>query len=214
MANAQNYTQNDWKNEIQVAVDAHIDAFALNMAYNPDETYYYQILLDAFGAASTLGFKLFFSFDYAGNGPWPASIVTSYINLYRASDGYYQYAGGPFVSTFEGPDNANDWKEIKASTGCFFVPDWSSLGAKAAMEAGGGVADGLFNWGAWPWGPQPMDTYIDASYTNYLNGKPYMMPVSPWFYTNLPGYDKNWLWRYVWHIFKDPARYSRDIHEY
>jgi hypothetical protein len=29
----------------------------------------------------------------------------------------------------------------------------------------------------------------------YLNGKPYMMPASPWFYTNLPGYDKNWLWR-------------------
>jgi hypothetical protein len=22
-----------------------------------------------------------------------------------------------------------------------------------------------------------------------------MAPVSPWFYTNLPGYDKNWLWR-------------------
>ncbi|KAK0753741.1 glycosyl hydrolase family 71-domain-containing protein [Schizothecium vesticola] len=22
-----------------------------------------------------------------------------------------------------------------------------------------------------------------------------MMPVSPWFYTNLPGYNKNWLWR-------------------
>ncbi|UPX10409.1 Glucan endo-1,3-alpha-glucosidase agn1 [Ascochyta rabiei] len=22
-----------------------------------------------------------------------------------------------------------------------------------------------------------------------------MMPVSPWFYTNLPGFDKNWLWR-------------------
>lgn len=27
-------------------------------------------------------------------------------------------------------------------------------------------------------------------------GRPtYMMPVSPWFYTNLPGYLKNWLWR-------------------
>lgn len=25
-------------------------------------------------------------------------------------------------------------------------------------------------------------------------GLPYMMPVSPWFYTNLPGYDKNWIW--------------------
>lgn len=40
-----------------------------------------------------------------------------------------------------------------------------------------------------------MDTYVDASYINYLNGLPYMMPVSPWFYTNLPGYNKNWLWR-------------------
>lgn len=29
-----------------------------------------------------------------------------------------------------------------------------------------------------------------------------MMPVSPWFYTNLPEYSKNWLWRGddLWHI--------------
>lgn len=29
-----------------------------------------------------------------------------------------------------------------------------------------------------------------------------MMPVSPWFYTNLPEYNKNWLWRGddLWHI--------------
>jgi len=42
-----------------------------------------------------------------------------------------------------------------------------------------------------------MTTFVDASYMQTLNasGKPYMMPVSPWFYTNLPGYDKNWLWR-------------------
>jgi hypothetical protein len=40
-----------------------------------------------------------------------------------------------------------------------------------------------------------MNTYTDASYRQYLSGKPYMMPVSPWFYTNAPGYDKNWLWR-------------------
>lgn len=40
-----------------------------------------------------------------------------------------------------------------------------------------------------------MNTYVDASYLQYLDGKPYMMPVAPWFYTNLPGYNKNWLWR-------------------
>lgn len=27
------------------------------------------------------------------------------------------------------------------------------------------------------------------------SGMPYMMAVSPWFYTNLPGYHKNWLWK-------------------
>lgn len=45
----------------------------------------------------------------------------------------------------------------------------------------------------------------DASYYQFMGknlsapdpgvGLPYMMPASPWFYTNLPGYDKNWLWR-------------------
>jgi hypothetical protein len=39
-----------------------------------------------------------------------------------------------------------------------------------------------------------MTTYIDASYSLVLGDKPYMMPMSPWFFTNLPGYDKDWLW--------------------
>lgn len=93
--------------------------------------------------------------------------------------------------------NANDWISIKSETGCFFLPDWSSVGAKPALELAGGVADGLFSWAAWPWGIQRMNTYIDASYLQYLRvagGKPYMMPVSPWFYTNMPGYNKNWAW--------------------
>jgi hypothetical protein len=40
-----------------------------------------------------------------------------------------------------------------------------------------------------------MDTFTDASYLDTLNGKPYMMGVSPWIYTNMPGFRKNWLWR-------------------
>lgn len=39
-----------------------------------------------------------------------------------------------------------------------------------------------------------MSMEADFSYTHFLDGKPYMMAVSPWFYTNLPGYRKNWLW--------------------
>ena len=39
-----------------------------------------------------------------------------------------------------------------------------------------------------------MTTYVDASYSLALGSKPYMMAVSSWFFTNLPGYNKNWLW--------------------
>jgi hypothetical protein len=48
------------------------------------------------------------------------------------------------VSTFEGPDQASDWIEIKAKTNCFLVPSWSSKGAKDAANAAGGIADGGF----------------------------------------------------------------------
>ncbi|CAI0649773.1 unnamed protein product [Colletotrichum noveboracense] len=198
VGNTENYTSNDWADDMRLAKRAHIDAFALNMAHG--EAVNEGALVAAFSAASAASLQLFFSFDYAGNGPWPQDTVIDYITKYASSDTYFHYNGKPFVSTFEGPDNADDWINIKAQTGCFFMPDWSSLGAKKAMAAGGGVADGLFSWAAWPWGYWDMWTYSDASYKDYLGGKPYMMPISPWFYTNLPGYNKNWLWRgdHIW----------------
>ncbi|KAK1972908.1 hypothetical protein LY78DRAFT_675805 [Colletotrichum sublineola] len=194
ITNSANYTSDDWIDDISKAQEAHIDAFALNMAY--DDPTNENSVAAAFQHASSLGFQLFFSFDYAGNGPWPKADVISLINIYASSPAYFRYNGKPFVSTFEGPNSAEDWLDIKPATGCFFIPDWSSLGAKPAVEKAGGVADGLSSWAAWPWGDQNMDTYVDASYDMYLgSNKPYMMPVSPWFCTNLPGYNKNWMWR-------------------
>jgi hypothetical protein len=191
VTNAGNYSQDDFINDIQLAQDAHIDAFALNMAASDPVNS--EVISRFIDLCVTMGFQVFFSFDYAGNGPWESSDVIDLVNTYGPSVAYYRYNGQPFVSTFEGPANATDWFSIKASTNCFFVPDWSSLGAKAAME--NGVADGLFSWAAWPWGDHDMDTYVDASYKQYLGDLPYMMPASPWFYTNLPGYSKNWLWK-------------------
>ncbi|KGO66152.1 Glycoside hydrolase, family 71 [Penicillium expansum] len=161
-----NWDLGAWEDEINLARAAHIDGFALNFGSGVP---YDVAILKAVIAANKVGFKFVFSFDYAGK---------------------------PLVSTFEGSANAVDWVEIKAAVDCFFMPDWSSLGAKDALALK--TADGLFNWAAWPWGNTDMDTYVDASYLDYLerdDGKPYMMPVSPWFYTNLPGYNKNWLWR-------------------
>lgn len=152
-----------------------------------------QHLVSAYKAAITADFKLFFSFDYAGNGPWEKETVTKLLKSFSPLSSYYRYRSKPLASTFEGPGNSNDWVSIKKDTGCFFIPDWSSLGAQAALELG--TADGLFSWLAWPWANTDMDTFSDASYKQSLGEKPYMMPVSPWFYTNLPGYNKNWLWR-------------------
>ncbi|CAD6446789.1 70f8fb62-2be9-40c0-91c7-3914c6610b41 [Sclerotinia trifoliorum] len=192
--NTGEFTQQKWLIEMQLAITANIDAFALNIAsgrlFNDEQ------ISNAFAAASSADFKLFFSFDYASEGAWDKAVVTALLQQYTSNAAYFHTTdtSQPLVSTFEGPASAADWIEIKASTGCFFIPDWSSLGANAALELEGGVADGLFNWAAWSQNGERMNTYIDASYLQYLGKKPYMMPASPWFYTNLPGFDKNWVW--------------------
>ncbi|OJJ96887.1 hypothetical protein ASPACDRAFT_33894 [Aspergillus aculeatus ATCC 16872] len=193
VSNTLNYTVSDWENEMTLALDAKIDAFAMNMAVG-DATNT-QSLENAFAAAGNTGLSLFFSFDYAGNGAWAKADVLTMLQTYTSDEAYWHYESKPFVSTFEGPNNADDWIDIKEQTGCFFLPDWSSVGADVAVNLGSGVADGLFSWAAWPYGPSDMNTYVDASYIDFLDGKSYMMPVSPWFFTNMPGYDKNWLWR-------------------
>lgn len=136
---------------------------------------------------------MFFSFDYAAEGAWEASAVIALIKEYGPNYAYFQYNNQPFVSTFEGPANASDWVGIKQATDCFFIPDWSSIGPVAAEATG--VVDGLFSWNAWPIGAMDITTSTDQAYTSALKGQPYMMPVSPWFFTNLPGFGKNWLWR-------------------
>ncbi|KAK0100857.1 hypothetical protein ONS95_007304 [Cadophora gregata] len=128
VSNSGKYTAADWESDINAAKAAHIDAFAMNFARNEATT---DIALPAaFAAADKLKFGLFFSFDYAANCTFPKESVIKYINDYAGRPSYYRYNGKPFVSTFEGPDSAADWKTIKASTGCHFVPDWSSKGAK------------------------------------------------------------------------------------
>ncbi|KAK0712673.1 glycosyl hydrolase family 71-domain-containing protein, partial [Lasiosphaeria miniovina] len=183
--------------DMQLAQDAHIDAFAMNVATG-DASIYNSLAL-AFDAARLQNFKLFLSFDYLGGsaGPWGKGQVLDLASTYFARGEYLRYNGKPLASTFEGSDQAGDWVDVKRQTGCFFLPDWSSRGARGALDLQGGVADGLFAWTAWPWGNRDMDSNTDASYDEALRdqNKPYMMAVSPWFYTNLPGWSKNWLWR-------------------
>ena len=82
-----NFAVSDWEDEINLAQNAHIQAFALNIAYNQNND---PQISNAFTAANAQGFQLFFSFDYAGNGPWPQSEVLTLLNNYAANGAYYK----------------------------------------------------------------------------------------------------------------------------
>ncbi|PWY79592.1 hypothetical protein BO70DRAFT_371662 [Aspergillus heteromorphus CBS 117.55] len=196
-ADAMNSTQ--WESDITEARAAHIDGFALNIAMNCD--YNDAVLEKAYAAAEKVGnFTLFLSFDYESDGAWPADQVISTINEYKSRTAQHYYQGKPLVSTFAGSANAGDWSSIKSATGCFFVPSWTDLGQTGIQEYVDTI-DGFFSWDAWPVGATNKTTVSDVAWMDALPGKAYMMPISPWFYTNLPQWSKNWLWRGddLWH---------------
>ncbi|KAK3330764.1 glycoside hydrolase [Apodospora peruviana] len=199
VGNSADFSVADWEEDIQLAQDVSIDAFVLNVG--SQDTNNAASLPKVFEAANNKNFKLFFSFDYAAMGPWPKDQVIALMKQFGSDPAYFAEpeTGKPFVSTFEGPGNAGDWPTIKAATNCFFVPDWTSLPPADAASAAGGVADGLFSFIAWPNGDANMTTDSDKLFQTVLQPeqKKYMMPVSPWFYTALPGlsFPKNWLWR-------------------
>ncbi|PLB43141.1 mutanase [Aspergillus steynii IBT 23096] len=199
VGNAYSMTPQHWETDIIEASKAHIDGFALNVA--PQDDYTDRVLQTAYDAAERIGnFSLFISFDYGSGGPWPADRVINTINAYKGRRAQFHYHGKPLVSTFEGVANAGDWPRIKSATGCIFIPNWTSMGPEGIRGVLNEI-DGAFSWDAWPVGAEDKNASSDLAWMNALAGKPYMMPVAPWFYTNLPQWNKNWLWRGddMWH---------------
>ncbi|KAI5919550.1 glycoside hydrolase family 71 protein [Camillea tinctor] len=182
-----------WQKDISEAQSAGIDGFALNIGR--DDTYTdAQLQLAYDTAASASGFSLFLSFDMADpTKPWDVNRVSSLVNQYKSAASQFKVNGLPLVSTFEGPSWSGNWASVRSATGgIFLVPDWSSLGADG-VGAQRSIIDGAFNWGAWPeMNQRTISTGNDVAYQNVLQGKPYMMGVSPYFYTDLPQYNKNW----------------------
>ncbi|KAL9087001.1 MAG: hypothetical protein Q9165_006829 [Trypethelium subeluteriae] len=195
-----------WQTEIGVAQEAAIDGFVLNIGTPLAGTTQTQIS-NAFTAAAAQpgGFKLLFSFDYLGgsDGAWAATDVESVLSQYASNAAYYKANGQPLVSTFEGTSNTGDWSGISSSVpgGIYFMPDWTSLGPNGIGQYSD-IIQGAFSWDMWPHGPNNSTDDVDKSWQSALSGKSYMMGVSPWFYTNLPGYHKAWVWRGddTWHL--------------
>ncbi|KAJ0415333.1 glycoside hydrolase [Aspergillus carlsbadensis] len=206
MSNTANYTLDTWRSDITAAQEAHIDAFALNTGFGM--RYTSTSLRDSFTAAAELDFKLFLSLDYASSASdaltnrtaiWPQEEVVSLLDEYIAHEAYFRHEGKPLVSTFEGFEAAENWTGIKnhVREEILFIPDWTSVGPVRASAVRS--IDGLMCWNAWPTGTSPKTTSDDDAYRVILDSrgpdKLYIMPVSPWFYTNLPQFAKNWVWQ-------------------
>lgn len=140
MGNTAAYGLADWKKDINLAKAAGIDAFALNIAAQTEYTN--DQLENAYRAAESLGFKLFLSFDYAAQGPFSSSAVITLLQKYANSSAQFKVNGASFVSTFEGLDNSDDWRTIRASVPIYFVPDWTSKGPEVFRQSKLDVVDG------------------------------------------------------------------------
>lgn len=139
---------------------------------------------------------IFISFDMNDAlKPWDVQTVSGWINQYKDSPAQFAVDGKPFVSTFEGVYFADSWAEVEKTVGdIYLIPDWSSLGAAGVADHLDKI-DGAFSWDAWSKTAGGKTTVADLDYVSTLGSeKSYMMGVSPFFYTNLPQWEKNWLW--------------------
>ncbi|KAG9256840.1 glycoside hydrolase [Emericellopsis atlantica] len=185
-------SQDQWSTDISAAKNLGIDGFALNMG--PTDPWTLPQLRNAYRAAEAIGgFTLFPSFDMACCGDWGVQAVIDIINEFKVSSAHTVAGDKPMVSTFEGPAWASNWQAVRDATGgIYFVPDWSSLGPDGVSQHLNTI-DGHFSWNAWPKpGEKAMSSIEDEAYQATLGAKSYMMGVSPWFYTNLPQWSKNW----------------------
>ncbi|KAL0633373.1 hypothetical protein Q9L58_007747 [Maublancomyces gigas] len=184
----------DWNRDITLAKAAKIDGFAINAG--PNDAWSVAQLNLAYQSAEANAFKLFISFDMLCCGTWPVSQVADFINAHKNSPAQFKVNNQPFVSTFEGTNFVSQWTQVEQSTGALFlVPSWTSMGPQT-FQSNLNAVDGTFPWDAWPHGRSPTHKTVDSdrAWISSVPGKSFMMPVSPWFYTNLPQFGKNWNW--------------------
>lgn len=82
-------------------------------------------------------------------GSWLVEQVVYLINRYKQSSAQMMVEGRPLVSTFEGPDWADNWPQVREQTGdIFLIPDWSSLGPHGVGQKLG-LIDGACKFLGW-----------------------------------------------------------------
>ncbi|KAI1357908.1 glycoside hydrolase family 71 protein [Xylaria arbuscula] len=185
----ENYTVDDWKADIAQAQAIGIDGFALNCAPERIDDYTPKQLANAYQAAEELGFKMFISFDFAYWSTGDTAEITDIVGNYSS------HPAQAYYSTFVG-DNM-DWNAVKNALPDQKITALPNIQDPSFLASAQTGLDGAFSWYAWPTDggnsiiPGPMTTIWDERFIQNLAGRPYMAPVSPWFFTHFN--TKNWV---------------------
>ena len=190
-------SSSDYDADMQQAKAAGIDAFALDIG---TDSYTETQLKYAYDSAATNGMNVFLSFDFNSYTTANISGIGAILQEFGSKPAQLKVGGKVFVSTFAG--DGLDLGAVASAAGyarsdLFFAPNFQP----SALSD----ADAGFNWVAWPnngnnKAPDGTNKTVsngDTSYTNVLgSSKPYMAPVSPWFFTHYGPevkYSKNWV---------------------
>lgn len=182
---------------MQRAKACGIDAFALNIGTN---SFTDTQLGYAYTSAQNNGMKVFLSFDFAWWSTSDSNAIGTMIAQYADKPAQLVVDNKVFVSSFVG-DGLNV-AAVRSASGrsLYFVPNFSPY-----VSSDFSAVDGAFNWMGWPnngrnRAPAAGQTGTveagDQKYISALNGKDYLAPVSPWFFTHYGtevSYSKNWL---------------------
>jgi len=208
--NSYSYSESDWANDIATAAAIGIDGFALNIAANDYEV---DRIEDAYTAAESVGFKLFYSFDMSYS--WAQADMVSIVAKHASSASTFKWNGNVLVSTYSGESYGDSfWSSFKTALGqqgisVTLAPAFTSYrdpsNAGSLLSAFPSI-DGFFNWWSWPADTDSnLTTATDLAYQQAIKSRsgPYIMSVSPWQFKNL-GDPNNWvelsdtLWNYRW----------------
>ncbi|KAF3906783.1 hypothetical protein AA313_de0207282 [Arthrobotrys entomopaga] len=187
----------DFDDDMQRAKALGIDAFALNIGVDP----YTDTQLNlAYQSAANNGMKVFISFDFNWYHTNQAVDVANKIKQYMNLPAQLYVDNKVFVSSFAG--DGLDVATLRANVGkdIFFAPNFHP-----EMGTNFGAIDGALNWMAWPnngnnkaptSGHNVSVEQGDQAYIQALGGKPYIAPVSAWFFCHFGPevpYSKNWV---------------------
>ncbi|KAL8705056.1 MAG: hypothetical protein Q9201_001826 [Fulgogasparrea decipioides] len=183
----------DYTNDINLAREAGIDAFAVNYGgWDVDWAQQEAYLNKFYHTAEHLSFHLFMSFDITS--VHDTDTIIKLTNAYSNSPAQLKIDGKIMLSTFQTDPPAWNWKlDVldKINARVLFLPGTLSDDA-AALFAEGAPGDGPFPW-VHPSATVDHEHSLDIALASQrdLSGKVWMAGIAPWFFSRLSP-EKNW----------------------